>query len=64
MTDSEKTKTIGNKIEQKKLILDLDQETAKISALSSGNVDEYESSTGADDLQEKRLLEKTAIYKD
>ena len=64
MTDSEKAKTIGNKIEQKKLILDLDQETAKISALSSGNVDEYESSTGADDLQEKRLLEKTAIYKD
>ena len=41
MTDSEKSKTIDNKIKQNKIQYDLDRETAKISALSSGNVSKY-----------------------
>ena len=38
MTVSKKTNTIDNKIEQNKAQYDLDQQTAKISVLSSGNV--------------------------
>ena len=38
MSISEKIKAINNKIEQSKVQYNLDRETAKISALSSGNV--------------------------
>ena len=42
MTAGEKTKTIDNKIEQNKAQHDLVRQTAKISALSSGNTSKYE----------------------
>ena len=42
MSVSEKIKTIDNKIEQNKAQYNLDRQTAKISALSSGNVSKYE----------------------
>ena len=38
MTVTEKIKTIDNKIEQNKAQYNLDKQTAKISALSSGNI--------------------------
>ena len=41
----------------------LDRKTAKISALSSGNVSKYEFSTGKDLLTEKNFLEKAATMK-
>ena len=63
MTVSEKIRIIDNKIEQRKAQYDLDRQTAKISALSSGNVDKYEFLTGKDVLQEKVLLEKAAAIK-
>ena len=56
MTISEKIKTVKNKTEQKKAQYDLDRQTAKISALSSGNVGEYEFLTGKDVLPEKDML--------
>ena len=40
-TFSKKIKTINNKIEQNKAQCDLDEETAKISALSSGNIKKF-----------------------
>ena len=63
MTDSEKIKTINKKIEQNKAQYDLDRQTAKISALSSGNVSKYEFLTSEDVLPEKKLLEKAARIK-
>ena len=63
MSISEKIKTIDNKIEQNKTRCDLDRQTAKISALSSGNVGKYEFLTGKDVLPEKDLLEKIATVK-
>ena len=60
MTISEKIKTINNKIQQNKAQYDLDRQTTKISALSSGNVSKYEFLTGKDVLLEKDLLEKSA----
>ena len=53
----EKVKTIDNKIVQSKAEYDLDRETAKISALLSGNVNKYEFLTGGDVLPEKAFLE-------
>ena len=41
MTLSTKIKTIDNKIEQNKAQYDLDRQTAKISAVSLGNVSKY-----------------------
>ena len=38
MTVTEKIKTIDNKIEQNKAQYNLDKQTAKISALSPGNI--------------------------
>ena len=46
MRTSEKIKTIDNKIEQNKAQYNLDRQTAKISALSPGNVSKYEFLTG------------------
>ena len=42
MSISEKIKTIENKIEQNKAQNNLDRQSAKVSALSSGNVSKYE----------------------
>ena len=60
MTISEKIKTINNKIGQNKAQYKLDRETANISALSSGNVSEYEFLTGKDVFPEKKLIETVA----
>ena len=60
MSISEKIKVIKNKIEQNKAQYVLDRQTAKISALSSGNVSKYEFLTDKDVLPEKVLLEKAA----
>ena len=46
MSISEKIRTIDNKIEQNKAQYDLDRQTAKILALSSGNVSKCELLTG------------------
>ena len=62
MSISEKIKAINNKIEQNKAQCNLDRQTAKISALSSGNGSKYEFLIGRD-LPEKDLLEKVAAIK-
>ena len=54
MSISEKIKAINNKIEQTKAQYDLDRQTAKTSALSSGNVSKYECLCGEDVLPEKK----------
>ena len=63
MSISEKIKTTDIKIEQNKAQYNLDRQTAKISALSSGNVSKYEFLTSKDVLPEKYLLEKAATMK-
>ena len=63
MSISEKIKTINNKIEQNKAQYILDRQSAKIYALSSGNVSTYELLTGKDVLPEKDLLERAAALK-
>ena len=60
---SEKIKTIDNKIEQNKAQYNLDRQTAKISALSSGNVSKFKFLSSKDVLSEKDLLEKVATIK-
>ena len=59
----QKIKTINNKIEQNKSQYNLDRETAKISALSLGNVNRYGFLTGKDVLPEKDMLEKAVTIK-
>ena len=61
MSIGEKIKTI--KIDPNKAQYDLDRQTAKISALLSGNASIYEFLTGKDVLPEKDLLEKAATMK-
>ena len=56
-------KSIDNKIEQIKAQYNLDRQTAKISALSSGNICKREFLTGEDVLPAKDLLEKAATIK-
>ena len=63
MTVGENIKTIHDKIQQNKGQHNLDRQTAKISALSSGNVSKYEFLSDKDILLEKDLLEKTATMK-
>ena len=58
MSISKKIKTIDNKIEQSKAQYKLDRQTAKLSALLSGNVSKYEFLIGKDILPEKDVLEK------
>ena len=41
MSVSEKVKAINNKTEQNKVQYDINKQTAKISALSSGNISKY-----------------------
>ena len=57
--------TIGDQIEDKKLQFDINGEGAKISALSSGKVDNYEYLTGEEILpsnQRKKLEQAKFIY--
>ena len=63
MTVSEKTKLINNKMEQNKAQDNLNGETAKISALSSGNASKYEFLFGKDVLPKKDLFQKAANMK-
>ena len=63
MSISEKIKAINDKTQQNKAQYDLDRQTAKISALSSGNDSKYEFLIGKDVLPEKGLLEKAATMK-
>ena len=63
MTVRGKIKTIDNKIDQDKAHYDLDRQTAKISELSSRNVNKYEFLTGKYVLPEKGLLEKGTAMK-
>ena len=58
---SEKIKTTDKKIKQNKAQCDLDRKTAKISALSSRNVNKYKFSTGKNVLPD--LPEKAAALK-
>ena len=60
MRISENITTIDNKIEKTKTQYNLDRQTAKISALSSGNVSKYEFLAGKDVLVLKDLLLKSA----
>ena len=62
-SNNEKIKAINNKTKQNKSQYNLDKQTAKISALSSGNVSKYEFLTGKDVLSEKDLIEKAATIK-
>ena len=62
MTISNKIKTIYYKIVQNKAQYHLDRQTAKISALSSGNVGKFEFLTAKDVLPED-LLENAATIK-
>ena len=48
MVVNEKIKTTDNRIEQNKTQYNLDRQTTKISALSSGNVGKHEFLTGAE----------------
>ena len=63
MNICEKIKTINNKIEQNKAQYNLDRQTAKLSALSSGNISKIELLTSKDVFPEKNLLEKAATMK-
>ena len=63
MIVSEKIETIDNKVEQNICQHDLDRQTAKISALSSGNISEHEFLTGKDILSENDLLKKVRTIK-
>ena len=63
MSINKKIKAINNKIEQNKAQYHLDRQTAKISALSSGNVSKFEFLTDKDVLPEKDLLEKPPVLK-
>ena len=60
MSISEKTKAVNNKIEKNKAPYNLDRKTAKISALSSGNVSKYEFFISKDVLPEKDLRKAAA----
>ena len=48
MTVTDQIKILDRKIKQNEAQYDLDRETAKISALSSNNLDKYEQLTGED----------------
>ena len=48
MTVTDQIKTLNRKIKQNESLYDLDREAAKISALSSNNLDKYELLTGED----------------
>ena len=58
MTLTEQVKILDNKIKANQAQYDLDRESAKISALSSGELKKYEYLTGEDLGYKPRLLEK------
>ena len=58
-----KIKRIDSKVKQNKAKYNIDRQTAKIFALSSGTVCKYEFLTDKDVLLEKDLLEKAATMK-
>ena len=60
MSINAKIKASKNKIEQNKAQCNLDRQTAKISALSSGNVSKYEFCLAKMFYQKKNLLENAA----
>ena len=65
MSFTEKIKTINQwQIEQNKAQYNLDQQTAMISTLSSGNVSQYEFLTGKDVLPKKTCFKKLLESKD
>ena len=59
----EKIKTVDKRIEQNKAQQNFGRQTAKISALSSGNVHKYKYLTAKSVLPEKDLPEKAATKK-
>ena len=59
MTITDQIKIIGNKIKSSQAQYDLDRLTAKISALSSGELRKYEYLTGEDLGYRASLLEQT-----
>ena len=63
MNISENIKIIDDKIEQNKAQYNLGKQNAKIFALLSGNVSNYDFLTAQDILLEKGLLEKAVIKK-
>ena len=63
MSVIEKIKATNNKIEQNKALYNLDNQTAKISALSSENVSKYEFLTSKDVFPKEDLLERAAVLK-
>ena len=60
MSISDKIKPINNKIQQNKAQYNLDRQTAKIFALSSGTVSKYEFLPGKDVLPENNLARKNS----
>ena len=63
MTVSKKIKTIDNKVKQNKTQYDLDRQTPKISALSSGKLSKYKFLTGKGVLPVKDLIEQVTAMK-
>ena len=63
MNISEEIKGINNKIKQNKAQYNLDRQTAKIYASSTGNISKYEILTSKSVLPEKYFLEKAAALK-
>ena len=63
MSISEKIKAVDDKIEQKKAQYDLDRQTTKNSALSSGNFSKYKFLGGKEVLPKKYLLEEASALK-
>ena len=58
MTLTEQVKILDDKIKASKARYDLDREAAKISALSSGELEKYEYLTGEDLGYKPKVLEK------
>ena len=54
--------TIDDMIRDEKLQYDINRETAKISALSSGKIDKYEYLTGEEKLSEQRRVIEQAKF--
>ena len=59
MTVTDQIKILNRKIKQNELQYDLDREAAKISALSSKNLDKYELLTGEDSGLKPSTIEQT-----
>ena len=63
MSIREKIEAVDDKTEQKKAQYDLDRQTTKNSALSSGNFSKYEFLSGKDVLTKKDLLKEASALK-